>query len=72
MTKRREDLADGSDEQFCTVQPERNLEANFEVDIAKKLEVYLEKIGRSVISDGDDGEVAAVNFAEGSVVFSLI
>ena len=56
---------------FHRVQPERDLEANWEVDLAKKLEDYLLKIcsGEITGSEGDDG-YSTVNFAEGSALIS--
>lgn len=53
------------------VQPERDLEANWEVDLAKKLEDYLLKIcsGEITGSQSDDG-YSSVNFAEGSSLIS--
>lgn len=47
---------------FHTVHPERDLESNWEVDVAKKLEEYLLKICSGEIPD--DGHIP-VNFAEG-------
>ena len=56
---------------FHRVQPERDLESNWEVDLAKKLEDYLLKIcsGEITGSEGDDG-YSTVNFAEGSALIS--
>lgn len=47
---------------FHTVHPERDLESNWEVDVAKKLEEYLLKICSGEIPDDDH---IPVNFAEG-------
>ncbi|XWS53586.1 hypothetical protein CRYUN_Cryun10bG0014100 [Craigia yunnanensis] len=54
---------------FHRVQPERDLEANWEVDLAKKLEDYLLKIcsGEITGSEGDDG-YNTVNFAEAALL----
>ncbi|XWS08568.1 hypothetical protein CRYUN_Cryun40dG0013600 [Craigia yunnanensis] len=54
---------------FHRVQPERDLEANWEVDLAKKLEDYLLKIcsGEITGSEGDDG-YSTVNFAEAALL----
>ncbi|KAE8677614.1 Condensin-2 complex subunit H2 [Hibiscus syriacus] len=54
---------------FHGVQPERDLEANWEVDLAKKLEDYLLKIcsGEITGSQDDDGH-SSVNFAEAALL----
>lgn len=58
---------------FHGVQPERDLEANWEVDLAKKLEDYLLKIcsGEITGSQDDDGH-SSVNFAEGSALMFVL
>ncbi|XP_062150325.1 condensin-2 complex subunit H2 isoform X3 [Alnus glutinosa] len=50
---------------FHTVHPERDLESNWEVDVAKKLEEYLLKICSGEIPD--DGHIP-VNFAEAALL----
>lgn len=52
---------------FHTVQPLRDLESNWGVDLAKNLEDYLLKIcsGEIAGEDYDDGHHLSVNFAEG-------
>ena len=50
---------------FQTVQPLRDLESNWAVDLAKNLEEYLLKICSGEIT-GDDNAHFSVNFAEGS------
>ncbi|GMJ02074.1 hypothetical protein HRI_003876600 [Hibiscus trionum] len=54
---------------FHGVQPEHNLEANWEVNLAKKLEDYLLKIcsGEITGSQDDDGH-SSVNFAEAALL----
>uniref|UniRef100_A0A7N0T1Z6 Condensin-2 complex subunit H2 n=1 Tax=Kalanchoe fedtschenkoi TaxID=63787 RepID=A0A7N0T1Z6_KALFE len=52
---------------FHTVQPHRDLESNWGVDIAKSLEEYLLKIC-SVEVGGDDGSQHSVNFAEAALL----
>ncbi|KAE8683352.1 Condensin-2 complex subunit H2 [Hibiscus syriacus] len=54
---------------FHGVQPERDLEANWEVDLAKKLEDYLLKIcsGEITGSQDDDGH-SSVNFGEAALL----
>ncbi|XVF66190.1 hypothetical protein PTKIN_Ptkin10aG0015500 [Pterospermum kingtungense] len=54
---------------FHRVQPERDLEANWAVDLAKKLEDYLLKIcsGEITGSEGDD-VCSPVNFAEAALL----
>ncbi|KAK8308561.1 hypothetical protein V6Z12_D02G067900 [Gossypium hirsutum] len=54
---------------FHGLQPERDLEANWEVDLAKKLEDYLLKIcsGEITGSQDDDGH-SPVNFAEAALL----
>ena len=59
-----EDLSGDRNASFHTVQPLRDLESNWSVDLAKNLEEYLLKICSGEIS-GNDGR--NVNFAEGSV-----
>lgn len=51
---------------FCTVQPLRDLQSNWSVDLAKNLEDYLLKICSGEIS-GNEGR--NVNFAEGLFPF---
>jgi len=48
---------------YHTVQAERDLEANWEVDLSKKLEDYLLKICSGEIAGNEDD--SNVNFAEG-------
>lgn len=78
MTNRREEEingeeAGGSGGRF-TVHPERELEANWEVDLAKKLEDYLLKICSGQVTSSDNLDNISVNFAEGSssVLTSLL
>lgn len=47
---------------FHTVHPERDLESNWEVDLANRLEEYLLKICSGEVPE--DGQ-APINFAEG-------
>ncbi|XP_022749041.1 condensin-2 complex subunit H2 isoform X2 [Durio zibethinus] len=63
------DSGGGEFAKFHRVQPERDLEANWEVDLAKKLEDYLLKIcsGEITGSQGDDG-YNPVNFAEAALL----
>lgn len=49
---------------FHAVHAERDLESNWEVDLAKKLEEYLLKICSGEITGEEDGHIP-VNFAEG-------
>lgn len=54
---------------FHGVQPERDLEANWEVDLAKKLEEYLLKICSGEITGSQDDEGhSSVNFAEAALL----
>ncbi|XVF38754.1 hypothetical protein REPUB_Repub20aG0129000 [Reevesia pubescens] len=55
---------------FHRVQPERDLEANWEVDLAKRLEDYLLKIcsGEITGSEGGDDGYSTVNFAEAALL----
>lgn len=55
----------GSGGGFHTVHPERNLESNWEVDLAKKLEEYLLKICSGEITGEEEEGRISVNFAEG-------
>ncbi|XVF28285.1 hypothetical protein REPUB_Repub15cG0016800 [Reevesia pubescens] len=63
------DSVGGEFGKFHRVQPERDLEANWEVDLAKKLEDYLLKIcsGEITGSEPDDGH-SPVNFAEAALL----
>lgn len=63
-----EAAAGGSDVRF-TVQPERELQANWEVDLAKKLEYYLLKICSGQVTASESLDSISVNFAEGSAFF---
>lgn len=51
---------------FHIVQPHRDLESNWAVDLAKNLEDYLLKICSGEITGEDDSQLS-VNFAEGSI-----
>ncbi|KAK1591031.1 hypothetical protein Q3G72_001131 [Acer saccharum] len=51
-----------------TVQPERELGANWEVDLAKKLEDYLIKICSGQITESQHLDHSPVNFAEAALV----
>lgn len=67
---REEANRSGADEEngkFHTVQPLRDLESNWGVDLAKNLEDYLLKIcsGEITSENYDDGHHLSVNFAEG-------
>ncbi|KAK8548738.1 hypothetical protein V6N13_054484 [Hibiscus sabdariffa] len=63
------DSGGGDFGKFHGVQPERDLEANWEVDLAKKLEDYLLKICSGEITgpQDDDGH-SSVNFAEAALL----
>ncbi|XVE82175.1 hypothetical protein DITRI_Ditri15bG0125800 [Diplodiscus trichospermus] len=63
------DSGGGEFGKFQGVQPGRDLEANWEVNLAKKLEEYLLKIcsGEITGSEGDDGS-SSVNFAEAALL----
>lgn len=65
-----EAAAGGSDVRF-TVQPERELQANWEVDLAKKLEDYLLKICSGQVTASESLDSISVNFAEGSAFFNF-
>ncbi|KAG6468951.1 condensin-2 complex subunit H2-like [Zingiber officinale] len=62
----------GSDEPagspFQFLQPNRNLQTNWEVDLAKKLEEYLLKICSGEVSTDQDHELHSVNFAEAALL----
>ncbi|GAV64158.1 DUF1032 domain-containing protein [Cephalotus follicularis] len=70
MTNRREEPIGESSgsSQIHTVQPERDLEANWEVNLAKKLEEYLLKICSGEISGSEDDGQVHVNFAEAALL----
>ncbi|CAL1413200.1 unnamed protein product [Linum trigynum] len=60
---------DGSGERIHTVQAERDLEANWEVDLAKKLEDYLLKICSGEIrGTEEDAAHISINFAEAALL----
>ena len=55
---------------FHSVQPLRDLESNWAVDLAKNLSEYLLKIcSGEITSDDHDVPQLSVNFAEGLVKF---
>ncbi|KAL2922984.1 Condensin-2 complex subunit H2 [Bienertia sinuspersici] len=54
-------------DKFHTVQPHRDLESNWGVDLAKNLEDYLLKICSGEITAGDDAHLS-VNFAEAALL----
>lgn len=66
----------GSDEPagspFQFLQPNRNLQTNWEVDLAKKLEEYLLKICSGEVSTDQDHELHSVNFAEGAFLIFFL
>ncbi|XP_049363815.1 condensin-2 complex subunit H2 isoform X2 [Solanum verrucosum] len=70
---REEANCSGADEEnakFHTVQPLRDLESNWGVDLAKNLEEYLLKIcsGEITSKNYDDGHHLSVNFAEAALL----
>lgn len=67
MTK---DTAGPSGGAFHAVHAERDLQSNWEVDLAKKLEEYLLKICSGEITGEEEGNIH-VNFAEGLVHLTL-
>lgn len=52
-------------ERIHSVQPERDLVANWEVDLSEKLEEYLLKICTGEITGNEEDGQIPVNFAEG-------
>ncbi|GMJ12239.1 hypersensitive to excess boron 2 [Hibiscus trionum] len=63
------DSGGGDFGKFHGVQPERDLEANWEVNLAKKLEDYLLKICSGEITGSQDDEGhSSVNFAEAALL----
>ncbi|KAG9154601.1 hypothetical protein Leryth_017350 [Lithospermum erythrorhizon] len=52
---------------FQSVQPQRDLESNWAVDLAKNLELYLLKICSGEIT-GQDGPPPSINFAEAALL----
>ncbi|KAG5573995.1 hypothetical protein H5410_063761 [Solanum commersonii] len=62
--------ADEENAKFHTVQPLRDLESNWGVDLAKNLEEYLLKIcsGEITSENYDDGHHLSVNFAEAALL----
>lgn len=68
MNKDKEEQSvDGADFHFHIVQPLRDLESNWAVDLAKNLEEYLLKICSGEISGEDDTHLS-VNFAEAALL----
>lgn len=68
MTK---DTSEPSGGAFHAVHAERDLQSNWEVDLAKKLEEYLIKICSGEITGEEEGNIH-VNFAEGLKVPNFI
>ncbi|PON62007.1 Condensin-2 complex subunit H [Parasponia andersonii] len=66
MTKGREETSGGGGG-YHRVQAERDLESNWEVDLAQKLEEYLLKICSGEIPTEAEGHIA-VNFAEAALL----
>ncbi|XP_057957889.1 condensin-2 complex subunit H2 [Malania oleifera] len=64
---REEPSGEGSGGRIHTVQPLRDLESNWAVDLAKNLEEYLLKICSGEIT-GEDGSRLSVNFAEAALL----
>lgn len=57
---------------FELFHPNRDLQSNWEVDLARKLEEYLLKICSGEISSDQAHELHSVNFAEGCILSSLV
>jgi condensin-2 complex subunit H2 len=55
-------------ERIHTVQPERDLVANWEVDLSEKLEEYLLKICSGEITGNEEDGQIPVNFAEAALL----
>lgn len=69
MSHHREETGNEGGGKFHTVQASRDLEANWEVDLANKLEDYLLKIfSGEIIANGEECQIR-VNFAEGSFFY---
>ncbi|KAF5752186.1 hypothetical protein HS088_TW01G00093 [Tripterygium wilfordii] len=68
MTNRGEEPGSEGIGGFHTVQPERDLGANWEVDLAKKLEEYLFKICSGEITGTEEDNHISVNFAEAALL----
>ncbi|KAJ4841454.1 Condensin-2 complex subunit H2, partial [Turnera subulata] len=65
MTNHKEDQPS----KFHTIQAGRDLEANWEVDLAKKLEEYLLKIcSGEITGTQDDSATTSINFAEAALL----
>ncbi|KVH95130.1 Non-SMC condensin II complex, subunit H2-like protein, partial [Cynara cardunculus var. scolymus] len=60
--------SDAGGSKFHTVQPLRDLESNWEVDLANNLEEYLLKICSGEIIGGEDDGQLSVNFAEAALL----
>ncbi|XP_042517785.1 condensin-2 complex subunit H2 isoform X2 [Macadamia integrifolia] len=67
MKNSEDQSTEGSSERFHILQPLRDLESNWAVDLAKNLEEYLLKICSGEITSEDDGQLS-VNFAEAALV----
>ncbi|XP_010278755.2 PREDICTED: condensin-2 complex subunit H2-like isoform X2 [Nelumbo nucifera] len=67
MNGDREQVSEGSSGKFHILQPLRDLESNWAVDLAKNLEEYLLKICAGEI-DGEDDVHLSVNFAEAALL----
>ncbi|XP_021898413.1 condensin-2 complex subunit H2 isoform X1 [Carica papaya] len=68
MSHHREETGNEGGGKFHTVQASRDLEANWEVDLANKLEDYLLKIfSGEIIANGEECQIR-VNFAEAALL----
>ncbi|XP_043708146.1 condensin-2 complex subunit H2-like isoform X2 [Telopea speciosissima] len=67
MKSSEDQSTEGSSGRFHILQPLRDLESNWAVDLAKNLEEYLLKICSGEITGEDDGQLS-VNFAEAALV----
>ncbi|KAL2322970.1 hypothetical protein Fmac_027349 [Flemingia macrophylla] len=67
MTKGASDPGGSGGGGFHAVHAERDLESNWEVDLAKKLEEYLLKICSGEITSEEEGHIS-VNFAEAALL----
>lgn len=67
---RAEPSGNGGGGGFHTVQAERDLESNWELDLGTKLEDYLLRICSGELPTEADG-IVSINFAEGELLLRL-
>lgn len=65
MNDKEASTSDSGGGKFHTVQPHRDLQSNWEVDLANNLQEYLLKICSGEITGAENSHNVSINFAEG-------